>query len=749
MIEGFVHPALAAGAALAAVPVIIHLLNRQRHKPVPWAAMRFVLAAYRKTRRRVQLENLLLLLFRALAIAALAFAIARPFATGGGPLTALREARRDLVLVVDGSASTGFRDGLGTVFDRIRERALALVEDLDGARGDRVQLVFSGAWPRLTSWSTPEEARALVATLVSPTDEPLDLAAALAEVATLVADGGDALGTAALDVRFLTDLQRSNFETVGGAVTEAAAVPELVRQLDILREGGVTVLVEDLGPGAERPANVTVSGVEPVGDVPPAGAAFEVAVALTNHGPETRLGERVWLEVDGERLPSQRVDLPAGGRAEAVFTVKIDAAGHHALVGGAGGDSLVVDDTRPTVLRVPPPLRVLVANGAPSDDAQVDEVALLMTVLEPPDEGGGVGVGLAAAAPFAPTEVSVAALGAEGSGIETADVIVLANVPPLTSAVRERIAARVGAGAGLLVTAGDRMGELAVFTESLAPTDGGSLLPVEPLRRVATAQREAYFRVAAFEAAHPAVAFFAEERWKPLLTEVPIYEFVAARPAPGAEVVATLDDAAGSPLLAEREFGAGRVAFLATTISKAWNLVSQSPGTFVPLVHELTRHLGRRAEAARAVAPGSAVRLVADAFLRAPELTRPDGTTRTLAGDAVQRPDGRWNLPEIPGSDTERVGLYEVRAAGATPERFAVQLAAREGDLARATPVEVEALHPALRVSTGEEAARTDRRDDDRGGEIWRLLAALALGFLVLESLWGAWIGQRRKQVIT
>ena len=59
--EGFVHPALAGLAALAVVPLIIHLLNRQRHQPLEWAAMRFVYAAYKRTRRRAQLENLLLL----------------------------------------------------------------------------------------------------------------------------------------------------------------------------------------------------------------------------------------------------------------------------------------------------------------------------------------------------------------------------------------------------------------------------------------------------------------------------------------------------------------------------------------------------------------------------------------------------------------------------------------------------------------------------------------------------------------
>src|SRR5688572_21946413 len=95
LFEGFVHPALAFGAALAVVPLLIHLLNRERHKPMVWAAMRFVLAAYRKTRRRARLENLLLLLLRMAAVALLAFAVARPFTGAGSPLAGLTESRRD------------------------------------------------------------------------------------------------------------------------------------------------------------------------------------------------------------------------------------------------------------------------------------------------------------------------------------------------------------------------------------------------------------------------------------------------------------------------------------------------------------------------------------------------------------------------------------------------------------------------------------------------------------------------------
>src|SRR5829696_9976432 len=58
--------ALAAAGGVAAVPIIIHLLNRKRFVIVPWAAMRFLLAAQRKNVRRLRLEQWILLAIRIL-----------------------------------------------------------------------------------------------------------------------------------------------------------------------------------------------------------------------------------------------------------------------------------------------------------------------------------------------------------------------------------------------------------------------------------------------------------------------------------------------------------------------------------------------------------------------------------------------------------------------------------------------------------------------------------------------------------
>src|SRR5439155_15814737 len=65
----FLNPGfLAAGAALVSLPILIHLINRMRFKRVRWAAMEFLLKSQKRNRRRLILEQLLLLALRCLLV---------------------------------------------------------------------------------------------------------------------------------------------------------------------------------------------------------------------------------------------------------------------------------------------------------------------------------------------------------------------------------------------------------------------------------------------------------------------------------------------------------------------------------------------------------------------------------------------------------------------------------------------------------------------------------------------------------
>ncbi len=752
MIEGFQNPGLAIGAALCVVPLIIHLLNRQRHRPQRWAAMRFVLAAYKKTRRQVQLENLLLLLLRMLAVAALAFAIARPFASGDSPLAALREERRDLVLIIDGSASTGYREEVETVFERIVGRAAALIDELDESRGDRVRMVFAGETPRSYPMMGPGEAASILETLESPMDESMDLAAAIADVSAAISDDLAGGVSSAVDVRLLTDLQASSFAaatgrspgaTAASGEDDQAAQPlALAEELEILDTLEVRVVVEDLGTRTMRPDNLSVESIGILGEPPRAGVPFEVAVSIANHGDKDLLAERIALSISGERLPSQRVDISAQGTAEAIFTAEIPVAGHHALTASLEGDRLGVDDERSLVVLLPEPLEVLVVNGAPAERLDEDEVGFLLAVLEPPDDSlGGQGV-----SPFAVRVISPAELASSDAPIEDADVIVLANVPSVPASAAARMEARVAAGAGLFITVGDRMGDLDQWSENLQRDDDTGLLPAKLQRRVAAARRTTYYRVTSFDEDSPGLFYFTDEKRRPLLTEVPFYEFVAAIPAPGARVLASFDDSAGSPLLVERSYGSGKVLLWTSSIDPAWNRVPDSGKTFVPLVLELLQNLRSPDDGDRTVGVGDDVTVIVDEFPRDASLVRPSGGQQPIEGDAIERADQRWTLPALAGNLFNEVGVYEVRAQGALSEPIAVQLDNGESDLARATPAEVEAIHPALVVAELSPDGKTADAglSQPRRGEIWRWLAMAALLFLVGESLFGAYIGRRR-----
>ncbi|MFN0007094.1 MAG: BatA domain-containing protein [Planctomycetota bacterium] len=760
-IGGFVNPALLAGLGLAAVPVIIHILNRQRHRPMPWAAMRFVLAAYKRTRRRVQLENLLLLLLRVAAIALLAFAISRPFAGDSSPLARLTESRRDLALVIDGSASTGYREGVETVFERQIARAREILRDLDGAHGDRVRLILAGAYPRTLSWSNPAEALSILDTLTAPTDEPLDLAAALSEVLDFANEGEAGALASSIEIRLLCDLQRRSFlqrppseepaerDPSGSAAQDAQPPrPALYEVLDALSKRQCRVLVEDFGASEPVPPNLGVASVSSSGPALGAGIPAEIRVEVRNHGPAVRRGVRLALDLDGESRPSQTIDVPPRGRAEAVFTLSIRDPGEHVLQARLEGDRLAADDHRYHVITVPPPLRVLLVDGAPSALIEEDEIGLLRAVLDPPIDDGSAGA-LAAGHPFEPTEARPEALSTGEVRIEDYDAIWLANVESLPPAVIDTLERTVAGGAALIISLGDRVTPEA-YDSRMWREDGSGLLPAQLLRRTAIpSRRDSYFRVRSFDEQSPALSFFGDERWKPLLTEVPIYEFFSTRLAPGARALATLDDPGSSALLVERGFDRGRVILWTTTIDPAWTRLPESPRTLVPLAHELLRYAARPAGPERNLGPGEPFQAEAAAFPRVLALTKPDGSRAALDGVAEELPGGRWRLPAVPGQDTEHAGLYSIEVDGTTSRAgtiaFAVRLDPDEGDLERILPDELSSLHPALVAVTSDDDGETPSDPDElQRGELWRGIAIACFVALVLESLWAAWIGRRR-----
>src|SRR5262245_3210282 len=118
----FLNPLLLWAVPLAAVPIVIHLLNRRRFQRVPWAAMEYLLAALKRNRKRLRMEQWLVLLLRTLAVLLLAFLVARPQLAGGG----IVGTRTHHVVLLDDTASMLQHTGSATLWDHAKDQVRRL-----------------------------------------------------------------------------------------------------------------------------------------------------------------------------------------------------------------------------------------------------------------------------------------------------------------------------------------------------------------------------------------------------------------------------------------------------------------------------------------------------------------------------------------------------------------------------------------------------------------------------------------------
>lgn len=740
---GFLHPLLALGVLTAAVPVIIHLLNRRRHKPMDWAAMRFARLAWKRIRRRSRFENLLLLLLRVAAVALFALALARPLTEKGGLLAGLSQDQRELYVLIDGSASMAYRTDLESLWDRALQGARERIESLDQGGGDRVHLYLVGDRPRRLSDRTPSDALSMLTSLEEPLAEGFDLGAALARV---VADMDERNVRGEAEIFLFTDVQRANFLRPDGSLA-----PDAVEALDKLATRDAKVVIDDITPAFDRrPDNLSIArfvALDPFGDPLDLGnssapvlkdAQNAVFVAeLVNSSDQAR-EVQVALLVDGERRPSKRVLVPALGREEVELELRLspDAqAGHEyrEVEAVIEADALPIDDRRALVVHAPGAIDVLLLNGSPATEPESDELTYLRAALAPvaPVNDGRA----QAQSPFkvreaSPADSQVASL------VTGSDFIWLANVETPSAALVEALTERVRAGATLVISVGDRVAA-ATYSQALA-----ELLPATLTERRGDASRRSGFRRARIDApGHPALAFFRDETFELFFTEVPVFQFIASEPVADARVLASLDDAIGqgSPLLVERPVGQGKVYLWTTTIDTDWTLFPESPTSLIPLTHELAFDSARGRGPQRNLVIGEPITARFDAFPDGASLVEPGGAARRIDRAAVELPEqaqGTWEL--VARDNADHPGIWRVNTSGQSAS-FAVTMDANEGVLERLGTDELAGLSPVF-VTGLKREANTSARDD--GGELFRAFLWLALAMLIGEALWSRYLAR-------
>jgi len=216
----FLSPFLLWFLAAASIPVIIHLLNKRRHKTLQWAAMQFLLKATRESRGKKKLRHILILTCRALGIAALAFAAARPVVSG---LLGWGAGTIDtVVLILDRSASMELRSGDGQAAKR--EMVLQKVRDSITDIGNPRLVLIDSATGKAQEVPSPDVLAEISAT--AATDSAADIPALVSAAAETLSTG-----SGRSEIWLASDLQNSNWrpddsERWDSARAKLAALPQ-------------------------------------------------------------------------------------------------------------------------------------------------------------------------------------------------------------------------------------------------------------------------------------------------------------------------------------------------------------------------------------------------------------------------------------------------------------------------------------------------------------------------------------------
>lgn len=694
----FVHPWLLAGMVAALIPLLVHLFDRRRPRPVPFAALAFVLRSQRRTASRLKLKRLLLYALRTLILLALPLALARPELRHRGVAAARVSGPAATAVVLDASFAMRYADG-ATLFARGQDEARAALRGL--LPEEPATLLVCGAGPTAPPAPGFERARLLAALDdATPSYETADMSRCL-ELATHALEESPMAAKRLIVVSAFTS---------GSFHLEAP--PPTVPAPDGKGRVRPEVLLRDVAGGKKLPNHALVEvKAEPAPQTGP--RAFQVTLTERNFSDTPMKDVPANVVLDEQVMAKGFLDVPAQGTVQKTLTYRFDQGG--AFVGSVrvAADALAEDDRRDFVVQVPRELRTLVINGEPSSVRYRDEAFFVDAALS---------------APGSPVHETLRdAEAGWKERFDAYDVIELLNVTAPSVEDGKRLEDFVQKGGGLLISAGDHV-EPDAYNARLA-----ALLP-RPLRVVKTAVQPTdpdvdsrAARLKELNTEHPLFAPFTGKAREGLMSarfyRYLLVESGASDSKNRSEILATYED--GAPALASSRVGSGRVLLFTSTLDRDWSDFAIRT-SFLPLMQRAAAYLAGALEEREPLRArvGQTLTLTPLANQRLARVTDPDGAAVMVRTAA----DGSLQVGPL-----LRPGVHQViDTAGkpVAPLAFGVTLDPGASDLTRLKPEELAAYF-------GEESVKgRGGVADARGAPLWTwLLVIAALAFFFEGAL--------------
>ena len=746
----FVHAVpLALVIALPLIPLVLHLLTLQRLRTVELSTYRFLFDSYVQQRRRTQFLEALLAVLRMLFILGLVALIARPVAKRVSGLFQ-GGSGRDVILLVDCSASMNAQAKGQSAFDRAKESAKAVVAKL--APDDRVTLV------RVTG--RPEEVFSRFSTEVTDLQDRIDGLQTSPSRANLFAAltgqfGDDRKLPANPLVYFFTDAQATSFR-------------EIERQKQVaerLLPPGTPFLLVDVGTKVSR-SNLAVVGHPPPRQRAVAGLPVELQARVVNASSEPADATLTFL-INDKEVKRQSVRLKPNEAATRKMAPYVPAEagvlrGRFEVAPVRGTDAFPDDDRYQFALHVEQKLKVLIVNGAPNPDPFENETLYLRAALsaerssgksETPDPTREI-----ARALDVTEEPEAAWAGLDEGGLKAKlddyAVVILANAGALHTVsgfAYPALRSYVQDGGGLIILPGDKV-DPNVYNTAFFPTPPPLKERVTPVVMGPAEgdpnRADTFRRLARIDFDHPVFVAFQpgaqpDARYFDRVFIKRAFKLTVPE-GKNASVLAEYAD--HSPALVESRFGDGKVILAGFPANAKWTNLPLNGVEFVPLMLQMVNYAQRRADAEGpdvVAADDPATFSVSNAWAPvAGTVTDPDGRKTELA---FERFGGR---AEAIFEGTRSRGFYAADLRGSRGDRrsaslsFAVNLAPEESDTTRLTEDRVRELIPSAHVTFVDQSAEAKQDADlDTTNELWRYVIYVLFAVIAFELLLATVVG--------
>lgn len=707
----FLAPLLLGGLVFAGAPLIIHLLNRRQFKLVEWAPMEYLKLTLRTNRRRLQLEQWLLLALRTLLILLLIFAVARPLLNANAAASWLAiGGRTSRVLVIDDSLSMGLHQGGTPAFDRAKEEAAVAIEAL--GTQDSLTVVTTSRMSDPLQRDTPltaDQAQQLADDVreLEPSDTANNWAGTLAQVVEIL----EGAAHTSKEVRIITDQRAEGW---------SADASEQARRL---AEMGVKVTIVNVG--TPSPGNAALLDLAQTTGVALANTPVTFTATIRADGDPQWASRQATLIVDGNENPLELPELAPNQETELPIQWSFKEPGQHTIELRLPDDAMAGDNHRARVVNVAEAVNVLLVDGDPaleSRDSELYYFGFTLTV-------GAVPIH---------THLMTDSEWLASPGVGFYDLIVLANVTEIPAARAQQLYDAVEAGTGLMIFMGDQVDPDAYNTNLYANGEG-----VLPGRIDVGESIDAQGLVV--EPIDGSVLTPLGAIAKRLLAEI-----VPLKTAPveideddeRVQVLARWNNTDLLPAIVQKNIGRGTVLLWTMTADRGWG-DWPTQGSFFVAARESSLAIAGVGEEAGNLTAGEPIRqpVAANPAPSAAQVQHPGEDSTAPA--SIELEDQAQ--PHIHYASTQHAGIYQLtwdKLGSPDQQRyFAVSPDARESELDRLTESELEQVMAGVDLQIVDLSA--DNTDDNRTGrEIWRTLAVLLLAMVIIEACFATWVGR-------